>query len=164
MKGVAKLSRAGMRAALIGAWRRLRGGTLEPRRAAASVAVGGFVGCLPLYGLQTPICALLTVPVRLDFALAWAVMIFANPLTALPLALAEIELGAWLCTGESVALPTLHTSLHDLLPFAKFVAVGSVVLGGITAVLGGALAYVIARAMARRAAARLHSTTRIESM
>ena len=162
---VTKLSGGGWRVVLIGVWQRLRGGALEPRRAAASVAVGGFIGCLPIYGLQTPLCALVTLPARLDFALAWTVMLFANPITALPLVLAEIELGSWICDGSRVPLPTLHTSMHELVPYAKFVAVGSVALGAFTGAVGAILTYLIVHRLRRRAAAALaHSTTRTESI
>src|SRR5689334_19523833 len=49
-----------LRTALRAGWQRLRGGELSPRRAAASVGVGIFVGCFPLYGLQTLLCVGLT--------------------------------------------------------------------------------------------------------
>jgi uncharacterized protein (DUF2062 family) len=154
--------RPGFMASARAAWGRLRGGKLDPRRASASVAVGAFVTCLPLYGLQTPLCALLTVPLHLDFALAWAVTLLANPVTAPLLALAEVELGSWLCHGRGVALPTRWNAPRELLPYAPLLAVGSFALGLIMAGAGGALTYGLTQRMARRRAAA-HSTTRTES-
>src|SRR5438477_3114515 len=92
------------RQALRDAWQRLRGGELSPERAAASVAVGFFCGCVPFYGIQTFICLLFTVPLRLDFPVAWLVTNFANPFTAPFLILFEIELGAWLSNGQWISL------------------------------------------------------------
>src|SRR6185503_11826520 len=107
MAPMAKPSRLDrVRYALRDTWLRLRGGELSARRAAASVAVGLFVGFIPLYGLQTFICLAFTYPLKLDFPLAWATTNIANPFTAPFIILFDIELGRWIALGSWTALST----------------------------------------------------------
>jgi uncharacterized protein (DUF2062 family) len=124
------------------AWRRLRGGELRPERAAASVGVGFFVGFVPLYGVQTFICLMFTVPLRLDFPLAWATTNIANPLTAPFIIALDIELGRFLTHGHWV-----HVSRHDF-DLSRIGALlteallGGAVLGTVTGLVGAAVTLV----------------------
>ena len=126
-----------VRGVLRDAWRRLRGGELNPTRAAASVAVGLFVGFVPLYGIQTFICLAFTIPLRLDFPLAWATTNIANPLTAPFIILFDIELGAWLATGSWASLSTADFQIKKLGPFLAHALLGGAVAGAAAAVVGG---------------------------
>jgi uncharacterized protein (DUF2062 family) len=128
-----------VRSALRDAWRRLRGGELSPTRAAASVAVGLFVGFVPLYGIQTFICLAFTVPLRLDFPLAWATTNIANPFTAPFIILFDIELGAWLTNGSWATLSTADFEVKKLGPFLAHALLGGAVAGAVAATLGGLL-------------------------
>jgi uncharacterized protein (DUF2062 family) len=118
-------------------WRRLRGGELSPVRAAGSVAVGLFVGFVPLYGIQTPICLAFTVPLKLDFPLAWVTTNIANPFTAPFIILLDIELGRWLAGGRWESLSTSDFEIKKLGPFLLHALLGGAVAGGAAAVVGG---------------------------
>jgi uncharacterized protein (DUF2062 family) len=148
--------------ALRHAWRRLRGGDLSPERAAASVAVGVFVGCVPFYGFQTIICALVTISLRLDFPVAWLVTNFANPLTAPFLILLEVEVGAWLARGSWVSMSKDELSVKNLGAFLGYAVLGATVIGTIAATG----AWLATRWWMRRSARirlALHSTMRTPS-
>jgi uncharacterized protein (DUF2062 family) len=147
--------------ALRDAWRRLRGGELSPERAAGSVAVGLFVGCVPFYGIQTFICLLITVPMRLDFPVAWLVTNFANPLTAPFLILFEIELGAWMTQGHWVSFGLDDFNIRHLGALLGWALVGAGVIGTSAALAGGGATLWWMRRRARRMA--LHSTIRTPS-
>jgi uncharacterized protein len=151
------------RLALRNAWRRLRGGELSPERAAASVAVGLFVGCLPFYGIQSFICLLFSVPLRLDFPVAWLVTNFANPVTAPFLILFEIELGGWMARGIWVSLSLQDFSVRKLGAFLGYALLGAGVIGTTAAVTGGALTLWWMRRSAKARAAAAHSTMRTPS-
>jgi uncharacterized protein (DUF2062 family) len=120
-------------------WRRLRGGELSPVRAAGSVAVGLFVGFVPLYGIQTPICLAFTLPLKLDFPLAWVTTNIANPFTAPFIILFDIELGAWLAEGRWHALSTSDFEIKKLGPFLVHALLGGAVAGAAAALVGGAV-------------------------
>jgi uncharacterized protein (DUF2062 family) len=135
-----------MKTTLRAAWQRLRGGELSPRRAAASVGVGIFAGCFPLYGLQTLVCVGLTVPLKLDFPLAWFASNVANPFTAPFLIALEIELGSFLATGRGV-----HVSVASL-EWSTLGALGGYALlgGAIVGVAGGGLSALVTYLWMRR--------------
>jgi uncharacterized protein (DUF2062 family) len=118
-----------VRLALRDAWRRLRGGELSPERAAASIAIGIFVAFVPLYGIQTLICLLLTLPLRLDFPLAWAVSNVANPLTAPFIIFCDIELGGWIAQGVWVGLSRRNFTVSQLGPFLVYAMIGGAAIG-----------------------------------
>lgn len=126
-----------VRTVLREAWRRLRGGELSPARAAGSVAVGLFVGFVPLYGIQTFICLAFTLPLRLDFPLAWATTNIANPLTAPFIILLDIQLGRWLANGSWEALSRSDFQIKKLGPFLAHALLGGAVAGAAAALVGG---------------------------
>ena len=126
-----------VRAVLRDAWTRLRGGELSANRAAGSVAVGLFVGFVPLYGIQTFICLAFTIPLRLDFPVAWAVTNFANPFTAPFIILFDIQLGRWIAQGTWAALSTSDFEIKKLGPFLLHALLGGAVAGAAAAVVGG---------------------------
>lgn len=145
------------------AWRRLRGGELSPERAASSVGVGLFVGFIPTYGIQTLICLMFTVPLRLDFPLAWVVTNFANPLTALFIIALDIEVGGFLRRGEWTAISTTDFDLAHLGALSADAMLGGIAIGTVVGLVGGAVTLAFARRAARARESRAHSITRTPS-
>jgi uncharacterized protein (DUF2062 family)/2-polyprenyl-3-methyl-5-hydroxy-6-metoxy-1,4-benzoquinol methylase len=124
------------------AWKRLRGGTLSPGRAALSIGVGVFVGCLPVYGLQFLVVAAICMPLRLDTALAYLAAHISNPLTVLPMLALEVAVGSLIFTGQ-FAVPNfaeLKAGPGDALENA---AMGSVIVGSALASIGGGIAWTL---------------------
>ena len=140
------------------AWRRMRGGEVNPARAAGSVAVGLFVGFVPLYGVQTFICLAFTIPFRLDFPLAWAITNIANPFTAVFIILFDIELGSWLIKGSWATLSAADFEIKKLGPLLGQALLGGAVAGAAAAIVGG-----LATLVWMRRARRIYSRTRTES-
>jgi uncharacterized protein (DUF2062 family) len=136
-------------------WRRLRGGELSRGRASGSVAVGLFIGSLPLYGLHFPLCVAVCVPLRLDTVTAYVAANISNPLTAPLLIAAEIELGSLLLQGHFVELEWEQLERTGLGGFALQLAVGSPLVGLLLAAVGALVTWLIA---GRRAAARPAAT------
>jgi uncharacterized protein (DUF2062 family)/SAM-dependent methyltransferase len=128
-------------------WSELRGPGTTPARAAVSVAIGLFVGSLPIFGCHTPIVVVLCVWFQLDAAVAWVAANVSNPLFAPALLAAEIHIGAWLRHGAHGAplvfdrgttrAGQVRHVLGDLFLGAPVAALG-------LAVLGAAVAYGLA--------------------
>ncbi len=79
----------------------LRGDTLTPMRAALAVALGLFVGSLPIFGLHTAIVLALCLWLRLDGALGWLASNISNPFFAPFLMTFEVGVGRRLRTGQA---------------------------------------------------------------
>jgi uncharacterized protein (DUF2062 family) len=126
------------------AWTRLRGGALSPARVAASVGVGLFVACLPLYGAQLLLVLLLCLPFRLDSALAYVVCHVSNPLT-MPLFLwIELQIGSRVMTGHGVAMQFDEVKRLGLATLGSQIAVGAVTSAAALGGIGAALTWVVA--------------------
>ncbi|MEO6601135.1 MAG: DUF2062 domain-containing protein [Polyangiaceae bacterium] len=126
-------------------WRRLRGTQQSPSRVALAVAIGLFIGCLPLYGLHVLLCALICVPLGLDFVLSYLVANVSNPLVAPFLITLEVEVGSLLLTGQHAAFTLARAKQTGVLGFVWEAFAGSVVVGGVFAAIGAGVAYTIAR-------------------
>ena len=136
--------RGGTRERLRQAWQRLRGGVLSPGRAAASVAVGLFVGCFPIYGVQFLLVLAICLPLRLDAALAYLATQLSNPLT-LPVFLAvELELGSLVLTGRHTTLRWAEIQRLGAASAGAQLAVGAALLGILLAGIGAATTWLIA--------------------
>jgi 2-polyprenyl-3-methyl-5-hydroxy-6-metoxy-1,4-benzoquinol methylase/uncharacterized protein (DUF2062 family) len=131
-------------------WRRLRGGRLTRRRASLSVAVGLFVGALPLYGAHFPLCVLGCVPFGLDVITAYIAANISNPLFAPFLLTAEVEVGSLVTTGHFVTFDPDRARALGIAGFAGQAAVGSLIVGATLAVLG---AFIVS-ALSKKEAAR----------
>jgi len=132
-------------------WERVRGGELSPMRAAASVGIGLFVGCLPLYGLHLPLCLALCVPLRLDAVLAYLCANISNPFVAPFLLTLEVEVGSLLLTGQHAGFDVERARLTGVAGFALQAALGSLLVGAVLATCGAALAgSLVTRRRARR--------------
>jgi uncharacterized protein (DUF2062 family) len=79
-----------------------------PGRETAAVAVGVFIGCLPLYGLHLLLCWGTASILRLNRLKVYLAANISNPLIAPWLIVAEVEVGAWLRRG----------AFHELTPHA----------------------------------------------
>lgn len=140
-----------MKSLLLGLWQRLRGTPGSPWRAALAVALGLFIGCQPLYGLHFVLVLAVCVPLRLDAVLSYLAANISNPLVAPFLIFAEVEAGAYLLTGRFVTFDVERARATGAAGFAGQLFVGSLLVGAFLALLGFAVAWLLA---SRRSAAR----------
>jgi hypothetical protein len=75
---------------------------LAPRRLAFTLALGFAIGCIPLLGMTTAICALLALVLRLNMPAIQAANWVAMPLQML-LLIPFLRLGQWLFSAQSMA-------------------------------------------------------------
>jgi uncharacterized protein (DUF2062 family) len=80
-------------------WRHLRDEHTEPHRLGLAVALGLFVGCLPLYGIHLGICIALAWALRLNKATVYLAANISNPFFAPVLVAAGIGIGEWIRFG-----------------------------------------------------------------
>ncbi len=73
---------------------------LGPRQLAFTLALGFAIGCIPLLGVTTAICALLAIVLRLNMPVMQAANWLAMPLQ-LVLLIPFLRLGAWLFSGRA---------------------------------------------------------------
>jgi uncharacterized protein (DUF2062 family) len=126
-------------------WRRLRGGRLTRRRASWSVAVGLFIGSLPLYGTHFPLCLAACVPFRLDVITAYVAANISNPLFAPFLLTAEVEVGSLALSGHWVTFDPDRARALGIAGFAAQAAVGSLIVGALLALIGALVARGVVR-------------------
>jgi uncharacterized protein (DUF2062 family)/2-polyprenyl-3-methyl-5-hydroxy-6-metoxy-1,4-benzoquinol methylase len=124
------------------AWFALRGPHSTPMRAAASAAIGLFIGSLPIFGLHTPLVVLLCLWFQLDAAVAWVMSNISNPFFAPALLTAEVQVGAWLRTGAPMRFGPDLTRLGALRHFLGYMFVGAPVVGSVIAICGAAITFV----------------------
>jgi len=90
----------------------------SPRRLALTLALGFAVGCFPVVGIPTAICALLALALKLNLPAIQAANYLVMPLQ-LVLIVPFVRLGGWLLdSGPNQAVKSgglLHRSPHDLL-------------------------------------------------
>lgn len=130
------------------AFRELRGGRLSPARGAAAVALGLFVGTQPIFGCHLPVIIALCLWLRLDAFIAYVAANISNPFMAPALLTGEVELGAFLRTGQR---PHFEQALTRSGAFANAcdLLVGAPVLGLAFAAAGGALTWTALTALRR---------------
>ncbi len=138
-----------VRRVLAGIWRRLRGGRQSPGGSALAVALGLFIGVLPLYGLHFFLCLLVCLPLGLDFVACYLVANISNPFVAPFLITLEVEVGSLVTTGQHAAFTLARAKQTGILGFAWQAGVGSIFVGVALAVIGGGTAYFIARGRQR---------------
>ncbi len=109
-------------------WCDLRGGDLSPARLAVSVAMGAFIGCLPIYGLHLPIILLLSLRLRLDGALAYLAANISNPFVAPFIVASQVHVGAWIVDGHAPDLGSKLAMAQALASFPKYLVVGAPVV------------------------------------
>jgi uncharacterized protein (DUF2062 family)/2-polyprenyl-3-methyl-5-hydroxy-6-metoxy-1,4-benzoquinol methylase len=140
-----------IRGALGRAYQRLRGSDLTPLRLGLSVAVGLFVGCLPLYGAHFLLCAALAMPLRLNLLVAYAAAHISIPPSLPFLWFAALQIGTVLLTGEWLPLVPTDLTPARVAKLAGTLLLGSLVLGAALGVVGGTAAFLVARLVGRRA-------------
>ncbi len=114
------------------------------------MAIGLFIGCLPLYGLHLPLCLGICLLLRLDAVVAYLAANVSNTLIAPFLLTAEVEVGSLLLTGQHAAFDVERARSVGIGGFVAQAAVGGVVVGIGLAVIGGAAAYAIAPRKSRK--------------
>jgi uncharacterized protein (DUF2062 family) len=84
---------------------------MSPRRLALTLALGLAVGCIPVVGIPTLVCAALALTLRLNLPAIQAANYAAMPLQLI-LIVPFIKLGGWLMAGfgRNAGIPMLHSS------------------------------------------------------
>jgi len=138
------------------AWRELRVGQVARRDFAAGLAIGAFIACLPIYGLQT----VLSLYAARRLALHPLSVVAGSQLSAPPLgpvlSFVSLVLGHALISGKlpdlthwrTDHLPAMSIAIFNS-PFISWI-VGGVVLGAVLAAIIYAAASVTFRLMFRR--------------
>jgi uncharacterized protein (DUF2062 family) len=75
---------------------------MAPRQLAFTLALGFAIGCIPLLGVTTAICALLAFTLRLNMPVIQAANWVAMPLQVV-LLIPFLRLGQWLFRGQTIA-------------------------------------------------------------
>ncbi len=90
----------------------------SPRRLALTLALGFAIGCFPVVGIPTALCALLALALRLNLPAIEAANYLVMPLQ-LVLIVPFVRMGGWLLDSgpyhAAKAGALLHTSPHELL-------------------------------------------------
>jgi uncharacterized protein (DUF2062 family) len=84
---------------------------ISPRRLALTLALGFAVGCVPVVGIPTLICAALAVSLRLNFAAIQVANYAAMPLQLL-LLVHFVRLGGWLFDAGPIGASQITGLLH----------------------------------------------------
>ena len=119
-------------------WRTEGGGSA---RESAAVALGVFIGCLPIYGFHLALCWLAGRLLALNRLKMYVAANISNPLFAPAILLAELQAGAWLRRGELHALTLRTVRSMDPWTFGADLAVGSVAFGAALGALAGLLTW-----------------------
>lgn len=140
------------------AFRDLQGEDLSPARLGAAVAVGLFIGSLPVFGFHLLLVLVVCLKLRLHAVLAYAAANVSNPFFAPFLITAEIQVGARLRTGAWLRLDhPIDAGYRALADFAAYLLVGAPLVGLALAVAGFVLtvAFVLAKRAIRPASGAL---------
>jgi uncharacterized protein (DUF2062 family) len=84
---------------------------VSPRRLALTLAIGFAVGCIPMVGVPTVLCAVLALGLRLNLPAIQAANYAAMPLQ-FALFVPFVRLGRWLVPAGSASLFASHAHLH----------------------------------------------------
>ena len=84
---------------------------ISPRRLALTLALGFAVGCIPVVGVPTLLCAGLALALRLNVPAMQAANYAAMPLQ-LVLIVPFVRLGRWLVRAQAAPLPDARAVLH----------------------------------------------------
>jgi SAM-dependent methyltransferase len=114
-------------------------------RETAAVALGVFVGCLPVYGFHLLICWVVGSLLRLNRLKIYLAANISNPLVAPWLLFAEVEAGAYLRRGSFHALTPHTLQTTALSTFGIDLLVGSLLVGAVLAALAAGGTYAALR-------------------
>jgi uncharacterized protein (DUF2062 family) len=137
-------------------------------REACAIGVGLFIGCSPFYGFHLVLSWLCGRLLGLNRLKVYLAANISNPVVAPVLLLAEIQTGAWWRTGA--LLPLTLDTVRTITPwqFGADLLLGSALVGGVLATIGGAATYLTLRGgtgdpvfadLARRASDRYVGTS-----
>ncbi|MGB7547398.1 MAG: DUF2062 domain-containing protein [Terracidiphilus sp.] len=84
---------------------------VSPRRLALTLALGFAIGCIPVVGVPTALCAMVALGIRLNLAAIQAANLAATPLQV-ALILPFMRLGGRLVASRPHAEPALGSLLH----------------------------------------------------
>lgn len=129
--GVRSVPRRGLRGLVYEL--RTEGGS--PRQETAAIALGVFIGCLPLYGFHLLICVAAGWLFKLNRLKIYLAANISNPFVAPWLLLAEFQAGSWLRRGtfHAITIETIRNS--SVASLGVDLLVGSVALGAVFAAL-----------------------------
>lgn len=130
-----------MREELRRAWRELRGAELSPARAAAAVALGLFIGSIPIFGCHTPLVLTICLVLQLDALLAWVASHISNPFFAPFLLTAEVQVGGWVRTGEPLYINPELVRAEGVSGFVSYAFIGAPLVAAALAATGALLVY-----------------------
>ena len=85
--------------------------SVSPRRLALTLALGLAIGCIPIFGISTLVCAALAFALRLNLPAIQAANYAVMPLQLL-LILPFIRLGGWLMSSGQVQVARASTLAH----------------------------------------------------
>lgn len=114
-------------------------------RETAAVALGAFIGCIPLYGLHLLICWTAGYALGLNRLKMYLAANISNPFVAPWLLFAEVQAGAWLRRGSFHPLTPATLTTTGVAVFGIDLFVGSVFVGSVLAVLTAADTYAVLR-------------------
>jgi uncharacterized protein (DUF2062 family) len=115
------------------------------RRETAAVALGVFIGCLPLYGLHLPICWIVGFLLGLNRLKMYFAANVSNPFVAPWLIFAEVQVGAWVRRGSFHPVTREYIASTGLTVFGVDALVGSIFVGATLAVLAAWGTYSLVR-------------------
>jgi uncharacterized protein (DUF2062 family) len=84
---------------------------ISPRRLALTLALGFAIGCIPVVGIPTVLCAVLALALKLNLPAIEAANYLVMPLQ-LVLIVPFVRLGSWLFTSGSNQVPKPSALLH----------------------------------------------------
>lgn len=120
----------------------------DPRRAAAAVFFGLFIGIVPIYGFQTLAAIGVALLFRLNKPLTVAATFINNPLLLPPTIFSSVELGCLLRTGsfQPLSLSELaatrgHINKEQLVTWV----IGSIALASLVGAVGAAITAIVVR-------------------
>lgn len=116
-----------------------------PSREAVAIAVGVFIGCLPVYGFHLLMVWGIGWALRLNRLKMYLAANISNPFVAPFLLFAELQAGAWLRRGAFHALSLETVRTIDPWSFGADLIAGSLALGSGLGVLAGAATFALAR-------------------
>jgi len=112
---------------------------------AASVGVGVFVGCLPIWGFHLGICIALGKVFRLSRMKMYLAANISNPLLAPLLLIAAVQLGAFVRRDDLYGLSWQEWRQVDAAAFGWDLVIGSILLGVLLGVIAAALTWLLSR-------------------
>jgi uncharacterized protein (DUF2062 family)/SAM-dependent methyltransferase len=114
-------------------------------RETAAVAIGVFIGCLPVYGFHLLLCWIAGVALGLNRLKMYLAANISNPLVAPWLLFTEIQTGAWLRRGSFHPLERDYIVSTGLTVFGIDAVVGSLLVGAVLGAVAAAGTYSLVR-------------------